>query len=327
MDSCRLFLFNFNSTKYLISLFFFLCVYRAVWGYECQNSRCAKIELNESENTKAVSLPVCRIFCGNDPGTLWPKPNGFAQLKTVMARITPNDVQFNLLNNSKRNEDFWKANEAIFLKRIKLKVPKSVQLNDDGNRLMLMINVENQDGKLNHQTNEHYNIQAYENTGVVLVKIKAETIFGARHALETLSQLIIFDNIRNELQVVGEFEIDDKPAFSHRGFLLDTARNYFSVAAIKRTIGKLLTFFRLLNCIHHFVFKSNFRWLVNGEIEHISLAHNRFAKFSTGFKITSGLISIGCLFSGKGLHCQRYCRSNYTFLNMNGSLSQSPYKL
>lgn len=217
---------------------FFFSHHRAAWGYECQNSRCEKILLNEISETTAVSLPVCRIFCGDIPGTLWPKPNGFIKVKPVMARLTPNNMQFNILTNRDAHNDFWTANELRFKQQITAKVPKRIQLTDEGSRLLIAINISNANGKLNHETNEHYHIEVYENTGVVLAKIRAETIFGARHALETLLQLIIFDNIRNELQIVGEFEIDDKPVFKHRGVLLDTSRNYFSVESIKRTIGE-----------------------------------------------------------------------------------------
>ncbi|XP_031637657.1 chitooligosaccharidolytic beta-N-acetylglucosaminidase-like [Contarinia nasturtii] len=103
--------------------------------------------------------------------------------------------------------------------------------------MVIGINVENTDGKLNLHTNEHYQIQAHkEANGVVVANITAETIFGARHALETMSQLIVFDSDSDGLFIVDEFQIDDQPAFPHRGFLLDTVRNYFPLDSIKRTI-------------------------------------------------------------------------------------------
>lgn len=40
------------------------------------------------------------------------------------------------------------------------------------------------------------------------------------------------------LQMVRDVIINDKPVYPYRGILLDTARNYYSVEAIKRTIGK-----------------------------------------------------------------------------------------
>lgn len=155
-----------------------------------------------------------------------------------MAHVSPHGFQFNVLNRTEYNLEFWKANEYRFKQQLTAKVPKRLTLSDVGSRLMVMVNVKSLDMKLNHETNEHYHIKGYENTGVVLVKIEAETIFGARHAMETLSQLIVFDNIRNELQIAGEFEIEDEPVYKHRGVLLDTSRNYFSVDSIKRTIGE-----------------------------------------------------------------------------------------
>lgn len=221
-------------------MLFPLFAFRPSWGYECKQTRCVKTELSDEFGVKAVSLPVCRIFCGDDIGTLWPKPNGRVKLSNIMARLTPGDIKFNMIKQNDLNKAFWDANEERLRNQINAKIPKNVQLSNEGSRLLVMIDIEDDNAKLNHAVNEHYLMNAYENTGAVLVKIKAETIFGARHALETLSQLVVFDDLRDELQVVGEFNIDDKPAYVHRGFLLDTARNYFSVDAIKRTIGKIL---------------------------------------------------------------------------------------
>lgn len=241
-----------RSTAKNILLFFLICNFsiflfkiRPSWGYECKQSRCVKTEIDSQSVNEAVSLPVCRIFCGDDIGTLWPKPNGQVKLSSVMARLAPGEIKFNIIKQTGLNKEFWSANEERLRQQINAKVPKNVQLSNEGSRLMVMLDIEDENAKLNHAVNEHYSIETYENTGVVLVKIKAETIFGARHALETLSQLIVFDDLREELQIVGEFNIDDKPAYVHRGFLLDTARNYFSVDAIKRTIGKGLFQFNL----------------------------------------------------------------------------------
>lgn len=208
------------------------------WSYDCQNGRCTKHQLVDEKT--AVSLSVCQIFCGEQPGTIWPLVNGRVELRSKMARLSPIEIQFNVLNQTKQNDNFWSTVEQRFREQILTKVPHSVKLRDDGSHLMIMTEIADTNAKLGLNTNEHYHVQGYENTGVIIVKIKAETIFGARHALETISQLIVYDNIRKELQMVGEFEIDDKPAYPHRGFLLDTSRNYFSIDSIKRTIGKII---------------------------------------------------------------------------------------
>jgi hexosaminidase len=45
------------------------------------------------------------------------------------------------------------------------------------------------------------------------IRIKAGTVFGARHALETLSQLITFDEERKVFQMPQEIQIEDSPSF------------------------------------------------------------------------------------------------------------------
>lgn len=157
-----------------------------------------------------------------------------------MTSINRNDIQFNIRGKSDKNEQFWQINQERFREQISRKVPQSFSLKDSGSQLMIAVDFKNDDAKLGLDTNEHYHIRAHkEENGTIVVNITAETIFGARHAFETISQLIVFDDVRGELQIVDDFEIDDKPAYPHRGFLLDTVRNYYPVKDIKRTIGKL----------------------------------------------------------------------------------------
>lgn len=66
--------------------------------------------------------------------------------------------------------------------------------------------------------------------------ITANTFFGARHAVETLSQLIVFDDLRNQIQIANEVYIVDGPKYPYRGILLDTSRNYIDKETILRTI-------------------------------------------------------------------------------------------
>lgn len=72
----------------------------------------------------------------------------------------------------------------------------------------------------------------------LVASIRAKTYFGARHALETLSQLIWrdHDNPGMTFIVLRKAAIQDSPKFPHRGLMLDTARQFFSIAAIKRVL-------------------------------------------------------------------------------------------
>lgn len=81
--------------------------------------------------------------------------------------------------------------------------------------------------------------------GNVVVHVSAETMYGARHALESFSQLVagdIPDSIEEHkctLRIVSGAKVKDHPVFKHRGFLLDTSRNFFPIEDIKRTIDGL----------------------------------------------------------------------------------------
>ena len=67
-------------------------------------------------------------------------------------------------------------------------------------------------------------------------------MYGARHGLETLSQLIapiVTVGGGAGLVILNTATIKDSPMYPHRGLLIDTARNFLPVRAILRTIDGL----------------------------------------------------------------------------------------
>lgn len=79
--------------------------------------------------------------------------------------------------------------------------------------------------------------------------------------METLNQLITYDDVTGGLVIMRDANITDSPTFPFRSLVLDTARNYFSVASIKRTIdgmaaSKLNTFHWHVTDSHSFPFQS-----------------------------------------------------------------------
>jgi hypothetical protein len=52
-------------------------------------------------------------------------------------------------------------------------------------------------------TNESYRLMVQVESGIVVVKVEAPTYYGARHGLETLAQLIVYDEIENTMKVGG----------------------------------------------------------------------------------------------------------------------------
>jgi hexosaminidase len=58
-------------------------------------------------------------------------------------------------------------------------------------------------------------------------KVNASTVYGAYHALQTLSQLITFDFDTKRYSVsAAPWFVADAPRFSHREVLVDTARHW-----------------------------------------------------------------------------------------------------
>nr|CAI5818311.1 unnamed protein product [Callosobruchus analis] len=132
----------------------------------------------------------------------------------------------------------------------------------------LIVNVDVKDPAVNRltlETDESYTLKvSLTSDGRISALVSAPTFFGARHGLQTLNQLIVFDDLKEELLIPSDVLITDKPAYPYRGILLDTSRNYITVEAIKRTLtamgaSKLNTFHWHITDSHSFPYVSKSR--------------------------------------------------------------------
>ena len=114
--------------------------------------------------------------------------------------------------------------------------------------LFLDIAVAGGDSRLTLQTDESYKLNVTTSGRVTTARINANSFFGARHALETLLQLVEYEENEDALLMVSEAYVEDTPAFPYRGILLDTSRNFFSVESIKRTLDGMAS--NKLNTFH-----------------------------------------------------------------------------
>lgn len=77
-------------------------------------------------------------------------------------------------------------------------------------------------------------------------------MFGARHALETLSQLTAPYSAEvggsARLLLLRQARVLDRPAYPHRGLMLDTARHYLPLPDIRRTLDGMAA--SKLNVLH-----------------------------------------------------------------------------
>lgn len=80
-------------------------------------------------------------------------------------------------------------------------------------------------------------------------KLSANSTYGVLHGLETFSQLFYEHSAGDAWYMVNApVDIEDSPTFGHRGIMLDTARHWFPVADIKRTIDAMS--YNKLNKLH-----------------------------------------------------------------------------
>ncbi|XP_015189390.1 PREDICTED: chitooligosaccharidolytic beta-N-acetylglucosaminidase [Polistes dominula] len=234
-------------------------VYNTPWHFKCNGGHCLKEEITE-KITSPMSLKVCQFFCG-DSGSLWPKPTGHLSLGNSVIPLDVNDISLNGIDLNTKVGDLLQENVNILKENIK-KLGTPV----DNNGVGLIINV-NDIHELHHvqltlDTDESYKLQIYQIDDKSMdVTITAKTYFGARNALETLSQLIIFDDLNDKIQIIVSAHIEDKPAYPYRGILLDTSRNFISVETIKNTIeamsmSKMNTFHWHITDSHSFPYES-----------------------------------------------------------------------
>lgn len=74
--------------------------------------------------------------------------------------------------------------------------------------------------------------------GEVMTTIHAKTIWGAMWALQTLSQLVVYNGNGYSIPSIP-IEVIDAPRFPWRGLLVDTARHFLDIKTLKRQIDAL----------------------------------------------------------------------------------------
>ena len=110
---------------------------------------------------------------------------------------------------------------------------------------LIRVTVEEDTEIIQLHTNESYTIEMRPSS----LHIRCQTVFGAMRALETLSQFVHY-NFEYDLYYMHQLPsmIVDKPAFTHRGLLLDTGRHFTPLAGIQHVIRAMS--YAKLNVLH-----------------------------------------------------------------------------
>ncbi|CAH1116327.1 unnamed protein product [Phaedon cochleariae] len=231
----------------------------SAWRWECEKNSCQKKRVTPETEESALSVSACRLFC-SDSAALWPKPTGDVTIGNQLAKININSIDV-VTNSDTPAANLIRSAAKIFKEDVQALVEGTVK--PGGKSVIINVDIKNGNvSRLTLDTDESYILGISETSdGRISVLITASNFFGARHGLQTLSQLIIFDDLRSELQIPRNVAITDAPAYPYRGILLDTSRNYINVETIKRTIkamgaSKLNTFHWHITDSHSFPYDS-----------------------------------------------------------------------
>jgi hexosaminidase len=122
---------------------------------------------------------------------------------------------------------------------------QSYSSNTTGILTTVKVDIKDTHAALQHAVDESYTLEIA--TGSSSIDIKAETVYGALHALTTLQQIVISDG-SGKLIVEQPVSIQDKPLYPVRGIMIDSGRNYLSKKKILEQIdGMALS---KLNMLH-----------------------------------------------------------------------------
>lgn len=176
------------------------------------------------------------MLCGSTQ--LWPQPTGPVTLGSRSISFFHQQIHFETAAQQPAKALLEKS-YAMFNENVVSMVQKTdywLQESDIKKFLIKVYVADSDHVKLGLKTDESYNLTVRPVDDNLIASIKAKTFFGARHGLETLSQLIWWDEYEGGgiLKVLKGASVQDAPAFAFRGVMLDTARNYMPVESIRK---------------------------------------------------------------------------------------------
>ncbi|KXN74560.1 glycoside hydrolase family 20 protein [Conidiobolus coronatus NRRL 28638] len=193
---------------------------------------------------------------------IFPKPTELVSSGNTTVVIS-NDFQVSISAKSRRLKKAGERYEKLIQKEHYAPIVPLFKAAPSGYPTVLKsVKVEVEDGEdcdLTIKTDESYSIEI---TDKATATIKAKTIYGAMHGLESFSQLVQYDKKSKTSHIPATpLKVNDKPLYPHRGILIDTNRNWMPVETLKRTIdamsyNKLNVFHWHILDAHDFNFKS-----------------------------------------------------------------------
>lgn len=183
------------------------------------------------------SLSTCNMLCGKPQ--LWPYPTKRSTFGRTPVSFFREQMYVSTTADPPTAAMLGEAYE-IFYENVarKTKPVREYEQISDVTSVLISTTVHSTNVELSLDTEEGYKLEVLSGGGTLLVVIEAETFFGARHALETLNQLIWWDDYETGgmLKILTNTTIEDAPKFPYRGVMIDTARNFFPLEQILNVV-------------------------------------------------------------------------------------------
>ncbi|XP_063898325.1 probable beta-hexosaminidase fdl [Helicoverpa armigera] len=214
-------------------------------SYICKNGLCEKVYEPTSEYMYS-SLSRCTLICMGPQ--LWPYPIGYTYFSKKIVVLATDKLEYKFQSVPSEAVHLYLAEafklflgELAKLERYSIGT-RQMNLSRDImiKKMYIQMDVESDpDPRIRLDTEESYTIKIETLNNQVSMKLFAASFCGMRHALETLSQLILLDQTTGNLITLSNMVIKDAPSYKYRGLMLDTGRNYIPVPDIMRTIDAM----------------------------------------------------------------------------------------
>ncbi|XP_022211826.2 chitooligosaccharidolytic beta-N-acetylglucosaminidase [Drosophila obscura] len=179
----------------------------------------------------------CRLSCGKY-GSIWPMPTGEeCSLSHERVHFDPWKVRFHVVAPSDVTTQFLRETNRLFVSNLLKECTRNCTL-ASSKQILVRATVGSNSLVLDWRTDESYSMVLRTTETATFVDIQAGTVYGARHSFETLSNLVT-GSVTNGLLLVSAARISDRPAYPHRGVLLDTSRNFIPLRYLRSTLDAM----------------------------------------------------------------------------------------
>jgi len=208
--------------------------------YECVDDVCAQ-QPPGTPASASLSMEACAITCG--AGSLWPLPSGSYNFGGTLTPVSldPSTVLITHTVPSAAAEAVLETMEDVFLDELAVIASRSSTASSaSGLPLRVNLDVADPGAVLTLASDETYSLTTTVEASYIMASIVAPSVFGARHGLTTVAQLIAANPAGANIVIASDVTItDDAPGFPYRGVLVDTGRHFMPITQLRRTIDAM----------------------------------------------------------------------------------------